>query len=203
MKAVVVGGSSGIGAAVRTVLADRWEVTSIDRHHSVDVTDRPRYGRALRYHLADADALVYCAGTVTLQPLVDVDLDVWDDTLEVNLTGAFRAVQTFARLGRRGPIVLVGSTAGHRPSPGWAAYAASKAGLANLAETAHAELVGHGIRVYCVAPGRCATALRATLAPGEDPATIMQPSEVAAVIRTLIDDETGVLAGTVHKVSRT
>ncbi|MDZ7732205.1 MAG: SDR family oxidoreductase [Acidimicrobiia bacterium] len=199
---MIVGGSTGIGRAVSVLLADRWEVVCVDRHHGVDVTDRVRYLRTLRFHVADADALVYCAGQVVPGSLVDITQDDWDDTIEVNLTGAFRAIQLFARQDREGPVVLVGSTAGHRPSPGWAAYSASKAALANLAETADAELSGHGIRVYCITPGRCATALRARLAPGEDPASIMQPAEVAQVIAQLLDDHDGVLAGSPIKVAR-
>ena len=55
-----------------------------------------------------------------------------------------------------------------------------------MSETLTAELSEYGIMVYCVSPGRCATKLRKRLAPDEDPATIMQPEEVASVICNLV-----------------
>ena len=47
------------------------------------------------------------------------------------------------------------------------------------------ELAIYGTRVVCLSPGRTATALRKTLAPDEDPSTIMQPGHVAQVINTM------------------
>jgi 3-oxoacyl-[acyl-carrier protein] reductase len=49
-------------------------------------------------------------------------------------------------------------------------------------------LAGYGTRVVCICPGRTATDLRRTLAPEEDPNTIMQPEDVAAVIEVLSTD---------------
>lgn len=201
-SAVVVGGSTGIGAAVADLLgSDGWSVGRIDRTHGVAVEDRSRFGRALRCHLP-ADAVVYCAGHVSPGPLADVDLCDWDHTLEVNLTGAFRTLQAVAAAGRPCAVILVGSTAGTRPSPLWAAYAASKAALSNLAQTAQDELGPLGVRTYVVNPGRTATALRARLAPDEDASTIMQPHEVAEVIVSLLADTAGVLAGSPIQVRR-
>jgi 3-oxoacyl-[acyl-carrier protein] reductase len=50
------------------------------------------------------------------------------------------------------------------------------------------ELAIYGTRVVCISPGRCATNLRRTLAPDEDPTTIMQPDDVAGVIAMLASD---------------
>ena len=50
------------------------------------------------------------------------------------------------------------------------------------------ELAIYGTRVVCISPGRCATDLRRTLAPDEDPTTIMQPEHVARVIAMLASD---------------
>jgi 3-oxoacyl-[acyl-carrier protein] reductase len=50
------------------------------------------------------------------------------------------------------------------------------------------ELAIYGTRVVCISPGRCATDLRRTLAPDEDPTTIMQPEDVAGVIAMLSSD---------------
>jgi len=55
-------------------------------------------------------------------------------------------------------------------------------------EVMREELAIHGTRVVCISPGRCATDLRRKLAPDEDPSTIMQPEDVAAVIEMLTSD---------------
>lgn len=203
MKALIVGGSSGIGAACRKLLDDRgWSIETLDRTSGVDIVDHITYPRTLAACLADRpDLVIYSAGHVDPRPLAEIDLADWRRTLEVNLTGAFRVVQQVAVRPWQCTLVLIASTAGTRPSPGWAAYAASKAALINLGETAHAEL-GPLVRVYVLTPGRCATPLRAILAPGENPATIMQPAEVAATIATLHDDDTsGVLCGAPIRVA--
>ncbi|MGO2538012.1 MAG: SDR family NAD(P)-dependent oxidoreductase, partial [Brachybacterium tyrofermentans] len=55
----------------------------------------------------------------------------------------------------------------------------------NMSQVMREELSIYGTRVVCLSPGRTATDLRKTLAPDEDPSTIMQPEHVAQVISTL------------------
>jgi 3-oxoacyl-[acyl-carrier protein] reductase len=57
-----------------------------------------------------------------------------------------------------------------------------------MSEVMKEELAIYGTRVVCISPGRCATDLRRTLAPDEDPTTIMQPEDVARVIAMLASD---------------
>ena len=83
-------------------------------------------------------------------------------------------------------ILNVASTAGITPRPGWLSYASSKSSLVSMSQTLADELAEYNIKVYCVSPGRCATALRAKLAPGEDPTTVMQPNEVGEIICDLV-----------------
>lgn len=202
MHVALVGGSRGIGAATATHLA--WSghtVTDLSRTTGCDVTKRDDLADALN-RLGHVDSLVYSAGHVEPLPFLDTDLDTWDYHLEVNLTAAARCLQWFAQRRTPGAVVLVASTAALRPSPGWTSYSAAKAALVNLGLSTAVELAPYGIRVYVVAPGRCATHLRATLAPDEDPSTIMQPPEVAQVVARLLDDTGGVLAGQVIEVAR-
>ena len=94
-----------------------------------------------------------------------------------------------------GKILNVGSTAGITPRPGWISYASSKAAIISASSTLTAELEEYKIKVYCVSPGRCATALRRKLAPDEDPSTIMQPEEVSKIICSLISTDENCLDG--------
>ena len=89
---------------------------------------------------------------------------------------------------RPAKILNVASTAGITSRPGWLAYASSKAAVVSLSATLADELAGSGIKVYSISPGRTATELRRKLAPEEDPATIMQPGQVADVIAQLMSD---------------
>jgi len=202
-SALITGASRGIGAAIAArIRDDGWTPIDFSRTTLVDVTNRLVLDQSLDEYGDHADALIYCAGHVDPTGLDRITDDAWDYQLEVNLTAAFRCVRWFARQRRPGAIVLVASTAGQRPSPNWSAYAASKAALINLAHTAAAELADRGIRVYCVAPGRCATQLRGRIAPDEDPTSIMQPDEVARVVAHLLADLPGVLAGQTIEVAR-
>lgn len=203
MNALIVGASSGIGAALRAMLmSEGWQVAAIDRTSGVDICDPADYKAALLGQLMASDMVVYSAGHVDPKPLADATLDDFRRTLEVNLVGAWTLAQAIAEQNWSGTLVLVASTAGTRPSPGWSAYAASKAALINLGETVHAELAPL-VRTYVVTPGRCATPLRARLAPDEDPATIMQPEQVADVIYRLhVDDVEGVLCGSPMRVAK-
>lgn len=92
-------------------------------------------------------------------------------------------------------IVNVASTAGITPRPGWLSYSSSKAAVVSMSQTLSEELAEYGIKVYCVSPGRCATALRRKLAPDEDQSKIMQPEEVGHIIRDLVSGSERCLDG--------
>lgn len=207
--ALVVGGSRGIGAAIVSRLETLgYDTAEMSRTSGCDVTKRDELHDALRALHAAPDVLVYCAGHVEPRPLLEVDDDDWDYHLDVNLTAARHVLAWWGRrrvkwhAGAGGVAILVASTAALRPSPGWSSYSAPKAGLVNLGLTAAVELAAHKLRCYVVAPGRCATHLRATLAPDEDQSKIMRPEEVADVAAMLIADTGGVLAGQVVEVAR-
>lgn len=202
MNLVVTGGSRGIGAAIRFLLESVGHtVHSFSRTEGRDV----RAGELEDWldQLGHVDGVITCAGIAPNPgPVALIDDADWADSLDVNLTHHMRVARWFLLQPIPGPIVMISSTAGMRPSPLWAPYAAAKAALISFGLTLAAETAADGFRVYVVAPGRCATDLRRTLAPAEDPCTIMQPSEVAYVVRTLIEDCAGVMAGQVIEVAR-
>jgi len=135
------------------------------------------------------DILVNNAGYTAPMAIQQIAFADFERTIAVNLYAPFTIVQSL--LHNRNTfelIVNIASTAGITGRSGWLTYSASKAALISMSEVMKEELAIYGTRVVCISPGRCATDLRRTLAPDEDPATIMQPAHVAGVIAMLASD---------------
>jgi len=143
------------------------------------------------------DILLNIAGYADPQSLLDTTAANLTQTFTINVFAMLVLIREMARFsdGRPAKILNVASTAGITPRPGWVAYAASKAAVVSLSATLAEELAGSGIKIYTISPGRTATELRRKLAPDEDPTSIMQPEQVARVIRTLMSDDELTLDG--------
>ena len=128
-------------------------------------------------HFGRLDVLIANAGMVANQRFLDVDAKSWDDTLRVNLTGAFHCAQAAARLMvaqpprgiLRGKILFTSSWVQDMPWPEGAAYATSKAGLKMLAKVMAQELATQAVTVNVLAPGIVMAGLSARI-HAEDPA---------------------------------
>lgn len=139
--------------------------------------------------LGRVDVLVNNAGYTAPAAIQQVSFTDFERTIGVNLYAPFTIVQELLRRGNSFELIVnVASTAGVNGRSGWLTYSASKAAVINMSQVMREELAIFGTRVVCVSPGRCATELRQTLAPTEDPTTIMQPEHVAAVIQMLASD---------------
>jgi 3-oxoacyl-[acyl-carrier protein] reductase len=180
-KALVTGGSRGIGRATSLLFARLGAKVAVgwssDERAAEEVVAEARAAGseavALRAELSVAGAaarLVACADealggldTVVLnhgiwkRAPVDAMSDAqWTEMLSVNLSSVREACSETARrlLPRgKGSIVLVASTAGQRGEPFYSHYAATKGALIALTKSLGAELGPRGIRVNCVAPG--------------------------------------------------
>lgn len=143
------------------------------------------------------DCLLNIAGYTDPQPLLTTTQDNLLTTYMVNVFSPIVLIREAVKYMKKngGKILNVASTAGMTPRPGWLSYASSKAAFISASKTLTEELAEYGIKVYCISPGRCATKLRQRLAPDEDPKSIMQPSEVANVICSLISDNENCLDG--------
>jgi NAD(P)-dependent dehydrogenase (short-subunit alcohol dehydrogenase family) len=180
MVAFVTGGGGGIGRAIALCMADRGADIAIieavpQRCEQVaamveergrralcipgDVTDL----EALQEAIARAaetfgrlDILVNNAGGVSRRGFLDLAEKNWRRHIDLNLVSNLAATQAAVPLmmaGRRGgAIVNVSSIEASRAAPGYAVYAACKAGINNLTRTFALEFAEHGIRVNTIAP---------------------------------------------------
>lgn len=179
--AIVTGGSRGIGAAVATELVARGaKVTIMGRSaealerkaeemrgeagvtvavEECDVTDersiRSAFGNAVAA-LGPAFILVNNAGIAKSSTFTETTLEVWKETLSVNLTGTFLCTAEVLPAmieARDGRVVNIASTAGLRGYKTMSAYCASKHGVVGLTRALALESAKYGITVNAVCPG--------------------------------------------------
>jgi 3-oxoacyl-[acyl-carrier protein] reductase len=186
--ALVIGGSSGIGAATARLLAAegaRMVIAAPEapaQMHALcegielaggkaiamhcDVTDRRSVQALFDSVIAQfgrIDVAVNSAGVFSPTPAFDADSERIDALVHVNLLGGINVIHAALKAMKPtgGVIVTVTSTQAVRAEPGCAVYAATKAGLAHFVASLAPELKNSGIRVVCVAPGGTRTPMTA------------------------------------------
>jgi SDR family mycofactocin-dependent oxidoreductase len=111
--------------------------------------------------LGGIDIVCANAGIVSHAPFAAMDVQMWTDVIDVNLTGVFNTVKAalpyLILAGPRGSVVITGSGAALRGSAGIAHYTAAKAGVLGLGRSLAAELGPHRVRVNVVVPGNVDT----------------------------------------------
>ena len=238
--ALITGGASGFGLEIaRRLIAAEARVAGADVSAAalssaaatlgdaylplqVDVRDARAMADAVRttvQRFGALDTLIISAGVIHIKPLAEVTEADWDLTIEVNLKGAFLAMQAAAphirTAGARGRIVAISSDAGKRGFAWISAYTASKFGLIGLVESVAVELSDSGATVNAVCPvGAPGTGMgrqvlemkmRATGKPADEivaDAARSNPlgrnaaaADVAAAIEFFLSDEAGFLTG--------
>ena len=177
--AVVTGALTGIGLAISDrFAADGWEVYRAGRgvpaggpagEVELDVRSPEAWdalARRVRDEHGALDVLVNNAGILREAPVDETPLEMWDDVLSVNLTGAFlgcRALVPLLRAGDRPAICNLSSIDALNGSLNHAAYAASKGGIASMTRALALELAPQGIRVNAICPGTVETPMTADL----------------------------------------
>jgi NAD(P)-dependent dehydrogenase (short-subunit alcohol dehydrogenase family) len=110
------------------------------------------------------DVLVNSAGVYgPIGPSAEVDLTAWVQAVNVNLVGPFflcRALLPHMQQQRYGKIILLGGGGATTPLPNFSSYAASKAGLARLADTLAEEMKEFNVQINVIAPGLVDTQLQ-------------------------------------------
>jgi NAD(P)-dependent dehydrogenase (short-subunit alcohol dehydrogenase family) len=177
--AIVTGAATGIGRATAVALAsDGYAVALVGRRTEpleqlaaqihdnggraiatpADVTSQEQAAAAIGAaveHFGGIDVLVNNAGVGDSAALLDESLERWEETMRINLTGAFLATQLALPhlIERRGAVVNVASVNGVLAGLGWTSYCVSKAGLIMLAKCVANDYGRQGVRANSVCPG--------------------------------------------------
>jgi NAD(P)-dependent dehydrogenase (short-subunit alcohol dehydrogenase family) len=170
--AVVIGAASGIGEAIAAGFARQHaHVIALDIKSdparnigALDITDAPAVDRVIggidREH--GIDVLVCTPATNVRKPILKYSDEDLSRVVDLNLTANFRVLRAAGRAMTargKGSIILLSSIRSQSIEPGQSVYAATKAGIVQLARTAAAEFGPHGVRVNAIAPGVIETPL--------------------------------------------
>lgn len=220
--ALVTGASRGIGAATATSLANQGAHVILTARNAKDlegvedaIFDAGGSATIAPLDLTDGDSIARLAAAVTerwgkldilvlnaamlgtLAPVPAIDGAEFSRVFTLNVIAQQVLIASFDALLRKseaGRLIAITSSVGTTPRAFWGAYGASKAALENLV-TSYGEEVKNlsPVRSAIVDPGRTRTKMRAAAYPGEDPATVKEPSIVADAIAELLQSkfETG------------
>lgn len=219
--ALVTGASKGIGKCIAETLRDQGAnvaagartapdldgVLGLEMDVRSEAAVEDAFAR-VEQELGPVDLLVLNAGVYVVETLEETTLESWDQTMKVNLDGAFlcaRRALPGMRTRGYGRVVAVGSSAGKTGGkrPG-AAYGASKAGVMTLAKALAFEYAGDGVTVNAVAPALIDTEIMVGLSDlsGLIPVgRLGQPQEVADLVAFLCSGHAGFITGEVVDIN--
>ena len=216
--ALVTGASQGIGAATALALAEAGahvvltarDVKKLegieDAIHAaggtatiapVDLTESDgvaRLASAIASRWDKLDILVIAAAYLpTLTPVTQIDPKQFSQAVMTNLLATQALLASFDPLLKRsgqGRVIGLTSSVGAEPRAFWAAYGTTKAAFESLlgSYAKEVEKIG-GVRVAVLDPGATRTAMRAKAYPGEDPASVKPPEEVAKHLVALLQQD--------------
>jgi NAD(P)-dependent dehydrogenase (short-subunit alcohol dehydrogenase family) len=193
-KALVTGGSRGIGRAIALALASAGADVAVSSspsgaEHALDVCrtirELGRKAEAYAYDIAlqgevdtmcgeikddfeTIDILVNNAGITRDRSFKKMDRDTWDEVINTNLSSVFDVTRRFIDgMAERGwgRVINISSIVGEIGNFGQANYAAAKAGLIGLTKTLAREYARKGVTVNAIAPGFIQTRMMADVPP--------------------------------------
>lgn len=231
---LLLGATGGIGAALARKLGARGdrlflaarngerldalaqELSAVTTVHlaTVDAADFADVDRVADLAVAQygqIHSVVNCVGSLLLKPAHLTKAEEFQATISANLTTAFAAVRSAARvMPNGGSVVLCSSAAARIGLTNHEAIAAAKAGVLGLMLSAAATYASRGLRVNAVAPGLTRTPLTARItgsAAASDASRSLhalgrlgEPEDVAAIIAWLVSDESTWVTGQCYGV---
>ena len=232
-RAVVTGAARGIGAEIaRTFAAEGATVSLLDiladdaatvakefdgRAYRVDLRDPGDTRTVLQQAIDDLggiDILVNNAGILRFSPLLDITIDDWDLTFDINVRAMLVTTQVAARsmiaAGTPGKIVNMASMGGKLGAPNQAHYAASKSAVIAFTRVTAMEFGPFGINANCICPGYVLTEMGAATRTPEMVAgwsatsplgRCAEPADVAGMALFLASDDAAYCTGQAFNVT--
>ena len=215
VKALVTGGSAGIGYEIARALIERGAKVAISGRDEARLTvaattlgataipgdvsidaDAMRMVRRTIEAFGDYNVLVNNAGIGMFAPLLETTAEAMRRVWEVNVLGATMVARESARYfvqKQYGDIINISSTSGLRGGAGSSAYASTKFALRGLSEVWRAELRTHNIRVMLLNPSEVITefAQRAGHAQQDNPSKLRGADIAHAVVAMLSMEDRG------------
>jgi NAD(P)-dependent dehydrogenase (short-subunit alcohol dehydrogenase family) len=235
--ALVTGGATGIGAATVAELAAK--KANVALHYSsskneadklvdllskagvevkafhADLSQKEAPGALVaqvKQHFGSLDILVNNAGLMTDASIIEMSDEVWDETLNLNLTASFKLIRAVASdmvKNKWGRIINISSQVALTGSTNHAHYSAAKSGLLGLTYSAAKEFGASGVTVNAVLPGRIETNMISARSVGrldewlaQTPlARLGDSAEVASLIAFLASDQASYISGAAINVN--
>lgn len=200
--AVAIGGNSVLGSSIATGFAEygarvailgrnvekaQEVVSAIEaiggeaKAFQVDVSSRDSLIQAaysIEQWSGGWDIILNAPGKNSATPFFELDMEEWDDIMDVNLKGIVMSCQIFAKRmieqKRRGSIINISSVSSTTPLSKVFTYSVSKAGLNNMTQFLARELAPEGIRVNAIIPG---------FFPAEQNRKILSPERTESIMR--------------------
>jgi NAD(P)-dependent dehydrogenase (short-subunit alcohol dehydrogenase family) len=207
--ALITGGTSGIGLAAASRLAEEGAhvfitgrsqqrlneaVAQIGPNATGVVSDVSNFteidavAEAIQAHGHGLDVVFTNAGGGEFATIADVTVENYLDTFNRNVGGTLFTVQKVLPLLNRGAsVILAGSTAASKGTPAFGVYAASKAAVRSLGRTMAVELADRGVRVNTLVPGPVETPGLVGLAPEGGESALLAQMADGVVMKRVAD----------------
>jgi NAD(P)-dependent dehydrogenase (short-subunit alcohol dehydrogenase family) len=225
--ALVTGASRGIGRAAAKALAGAGaQVVAVARTQGAleelddeiraaggvrptlvptDISDGgnlDQLGYSLHQRHGRIDILVHAAAILgPLTPVSHIEPAHWDRVFAANATATYRLIRATERLLKAsdsGRAIFLTTSVAARPRAFWGPYGASKAAMEAIVRSWADEVEHTNVRAVLLNPSAMRTKMRAEAMPGEDPATLPDPSEIGPLIVELTQGDRGQPASVVQ-----
>lgn len=214
-RALITGGSRGLGKAVALALAEQGVNVAITgrseeslkpvveeikqkgvkaAYATFDVTKKEEVFSALAQLQKDFgtfDILINNAGIAAFGEILEMDENLWEDIVKTNLFGPYYVVKAVVPSmveKKSGDVINISSTAGLKGSAKTSSYSASKFGLIGLSESMMQEMRKHNVRVTTLTPSTIATdmAEKDLKITDGNPEKVLQPEDFAELVVSLL-----------------
>ena len=216
MVALVTGASRGIGKAIALELASlRYDLALVARNESAlaeviaslpescgkavaipaDLSQEESYPSVIAEavsELGGLDVLVNCAGLSQAGSFTEVTPQEWDQIFAVNAKAPFflcKEALPYLKESPKATVINISSVVGFKGYINQSAYSSSKHALAGFTKVFAKEVQPFGIRVHLISPGGVATEMVIKMRPDINASELIQPSEIAELVRFLVTRE--------------